>query len=80
MKNCCLAVALFCAVNICALGEPRTFDWVRASDESAQLDPADFHAGRVYRSGTDGGNIHVHIDASQPVTIALTPGQSWTDA
>lgn len=80
MRNTGLATLLICALSMAAFAEPRTFDWVRASDEDAQLDPADLHAGRVYRPGPDGGNMHVDIQAAQPVTIAMTSEQSWTDA
>jgi len=59
---------------------PRTFDWVRASDEIVQLDPMDFHAGRVYRPGSDGGNMHVIIHAKQPVTVMMTGAREWNDA
>jgi len=76
-------VALVFAVQVlaaAAVAEPRSFDWVFASNEKAQLNPADFHAGRVYRPGPDGGNIHVNIQATLPVTIAMTPAQAWNDA
>lgn len=59
---------------------PRTFDWVRASDETVQLDPADFHAGRVYRPGAQGGNMHVLIHARRPVTLAMTWAREWNEA
>jgi hypothetical protein len=59
---------------------PRTFDWVRASVESVQLDPADYHTARVYRPGPDGGNMHVIIEAKQPVTLAMTGAEEWTAA
>jgi hypothetical protein len=59
---------------------PRTFDWVRASDEIVQLDPADYHTGRVYRPGPDGGNMHVIIQARKPVTLAMTPAAEWNAA
>jgi len=59
---------------------PRTFDWVRASDEIVQLDPMDFHAGRVYRPGPDGGNMHVIIHSHQPVTLAMTWAREWNQA
>jgi hypothetical protein len=58
----------------------RTFDWVRASVESVQLDPADYHTARVYRPGPDGGNMHVIIEAKQPVTLAMTGAEEWTAA
>ena len=60
--------------------QDKTFDWVRASDESAQLDPWDTHAGRVYRPGSQGGNMHVDIHSKLPVTIALAPNDEWIGA
>jgi len=72
---------LFCTLTVSALGQqPRSFDWVKASDESSVLDPAAFHAGRVYHPGYDGGNLHVDIDATLPVTIAMTTEADWLDA
>lgn len=59
---------------------PRTYDWVRASDELVQLDPMDFHTGRVYRPGAQGGNMHVIIHAQRPVTVAMTWAHEWTEA
>jgi hypothetical protein len=78
-----LTLAIFtCALISSAWAQlpPRTFDWVRASDEVVQLDPADFHAGRVYRPGPDGGNMHVIIQARQPVTLALVATEEWNTA
>jgi len=69
----------FASTGLCAQ-PPRTFDWVRASDEIVQLDPMDFHAGRVYRPGSDGGNMHVIIRAKQPVTVMMTGAREWNDA
>ena len=79
---------LILAISACALiGSawaqqlpPRTFDWVRASVETVQLDPADYHTGRVYRPGPDGGNMHVIIEAKRPVTLALTGAEEWSTA
>jgi len=59
---------------------PKTFDWVRASDEVVQLDPADYHTGRVYRPGPDGGNMHVIIQAKRPVTLAMVGADEWKAA
>jgi hypothetical protein len=81
MRKAVFATILICAtLPVSAFAAPRTFDWVRASDENAQLDPADFHAGRIYHPGSDGGNMHVDIQATQPITIAMATEQSWTDA
>lgn len=57
-----------------------TFDWVRASDEIVQLDPTDFHAGRIYRPGPEGGNMHVIIHAKRPVTLAMAGAREWNEA
>jgi hypothetical protein len=47
MRCAGILASLILGFALCSVGQPRTFDWVRASDENAQLDPADFHAGRV---------------------------------
>lgn len=57
-----------------------TFTWVRANNETVQLDPADYHTGRVYRPGPSGGNIHVDIEAKQPVTIVMAWADEWNTA
>ena len=56
------------------------YGWEPANDESVQLDPAEYHTGRVYRPGPDGGNLHVDIVAQQPVTIEMARTQEWNDA
>jgi hypothetical protein len=75
-------IILTCALVGSAVAQvpPRTFDWVRASDEVVQLDPADYHTGRVYRPGPDGGNMHIIIHAQRPVTLAMTGAEEWTVA
>lgn len=71
-------LGILCAV---ASAQPeRVFDWVRASDEIVQLDPMDFHAGRVYRPGPDGGNMHVILHSKQPITVMMTPAHEWNEA
>ena len=81
MRNLFLLGLLIIMSAACLLGQPqRNFDWVRASDELVQLDPMEFHAGRVYRPGPDGGNMHVIIHARQPVTLAMTWAREWNDA
>jgi hypothetical protein len=75
-KVCMFGVAVF-ALCGSLLAQDKVFDWVRASDEISQLDPADYHAGRVYRPGPDGGNIHVDIQAKQPVTVAMAFAEDW---
>jgi hypothetical protein len=70
---------MLCAATVWAQPQ-RTFDWVRASDEIVQLDPMDFHAGRVYRPGPDGGNMHVIIHSKQPITVMMAWAREWNDA
>jgi hypothetical protein len=57
--------------------QDKVFGWTRASDEAAQLDPMDYHAGRVYRPAASGGNMHIDIQAKLPVTVALAPNDQW---
>lgn len=59
---------------------PRHFDWVAANNETVRLDPAYYHAGRTYHPGGDGGNLHVEIQAQQPVTIFMVGADEWNDA
>ena len=75
-KVCMLGLVLLSLVRL-SLAQDRVFDWVRASDEVSQLDPADYHAGRVYRPSADGGGMHVDIQARRPVTIAMAFASDW---
>ena len=63
-----------------AMARQSLFGWAPASDESVRLDPANYHAGRTYRPGPQGGNIHVQIDAKQPVTVGLAYLDDWNYA
>jgi hypothetical protein len=68
---------------LCGLAMPlfaQEYEWQPANEETAQLDPAEFHAGRVYRPGPDGGNMHVDIAAQQPVTIEMVRTEDWDAA
>src|SRR5712692_717446 len=58
----------------------KTFEWQPANDESVRLDPANYHTGRTYRPGPRGGNLHVDIEAQQPVTIFMTGEGEWNQA
>jgi hypothetical protein len=71
-----LASFLFSFAALTA-AQDKVFDWVHASDEAAQLDPLDYHAGRVYTPGSQGGNLRVDIQADLPVTIALALSDEW---
>jgi hypothetical protein len=82
-KRVLLAFALACGLTLSAArawgAQESTFDWRAASDESARLDPADYHAGRVFKSGDQGGNVHVDIDAQEPVTVEMAPAEEWSE-
>lgn len=43
-----------------------------------RLDPANYHGGKSY--GSQGGTIHVDIDAQQPVSIFMTSVGEWNRA
>src|ERR1700680_87610 len=79
-KHYWLGVAVLCFAALAAAKKEKALDWVRDTDEAAQLDPMDYHAGRVYRPGSQGGNLHVDIQSSLPVTISLAPNDEGTGA
>lgn len=79
MKKVCMLGLVLLSLGRLSLAQDKVFDWVRASDEVSQLDPADYHAGRVYRPGPDGGGMHVDIQAKRPVTIAMAFASDWND-
>ncbi len=66
--------------GLCFGQQPKVFKWLPANDESLRLDPANYHTGRTYRPGSNGGNIHVDIKAEKPVTIFLTSEEEWNAA
>ena len=53
-RNYWLGIAILFFAALAAAQQEKTFDWVRDTDEAAQLDPMDYHAGRVYRPGSQG--------------------------
>lgn len=63
-----------------AQGPDKIFDWLPANEESVRMDPADYHTGRTYRPGPQGGSIHVDIESQKPVTIALASAEQWNAA
>jgi hypothetical protein len=81
-KNICATVAFatICAFSLPSFGQQRVFNWLPANDESVRLDPANYHSGRTYHPGPNGGNNHVDIKAQQPVTIFMTDADAWSQA
>lgn len=80
MRNLCLLATLLCATAATSSAQGRIFDWTPANEETLQMDPADYHTGRVYRPAPEGGNIHVDIQSKLPVTIAMTWADEWNAA
>jgi hypothetical protein len=83
-KRGLLALALVCGLSFGSArtwgAQESTFDWLAANDESARLDPADYHTGRVFKPGEQAGNVHVDIDAQEPVTVEMAPAEEWSEA
>jgi hypothetical protein len=83
-KRGLLAFALVCGLSFGAArtwgAQESTFDWQAANDESARLDPADYHTGRVFKPGDQAGNVHVDIDAQEPVTVEMASAEEWSEA
>ena len=61
-----------------ALAQQKVFEWQRGTEESVRLDPANYHGGKSY--GSQGGTIHVDIDAQQPVSIFMIGAGEWNRA
>jgi hypothetical protein len=66
-------IAFVCASQ--ALAQQMGFEWQPGTEESVRLDPANYHGGKSY--GSQGGTIHVNIDAEQPVSIFMTGAGEW---
>src|SRR4029077_3694703 len=80
-------VLAFVLIFGCGIGAARpaaaqesTFDWLAASDEGTRLDPAHCHTGRVSSPGDQAGNVHVDIEAQEPVTVEMAPTEEWSEA
>ena len=58
----------------------RVFDWTPANTETIPMEPASWHAGRVYHPAAGGGNMHVAIEAQHPVTVAMAWADEWNSA
>ena len=76
------ALAFGLSVGVARGSRPQesTFDWLPSNDESPRLDPADYHTGRVFKAGEQAGNVHVDIDAQEPVTVEMAPAEEWSEA
>jgi hypothetical protein len=72
-----LALAFACSLSSAAFAQEMKFNWMPGNFESIQLDPGYYHAGHVYRPGSNGGNMHIDIESEKPVTVALVPESQW---
>ena len=83
-KNGLLAFALVAGLTLSgrpgrAAQEP-TFDWLGTNDQSIRLDPSGYHTGQVFKSGDQGGNVHIDIEAQEPITVEMAPTEEWSEA
>jgi hypothetical protein len=75
-----LIFGLSVGVTLTSHAQESTFDWLPSSDDSPRLDPADYHTGRVFKPGDQAGNVHVDIEAQEPVTVEMAPAEEWSEA
>lgn len=74
------ALMLTCALASSSFGQRKTFNWVAGNDETVSLDPGYYHGGPTLQSSAKAPEVHVDVDAQQPVTISMVPAQDWADA
>lgn len=80
MRNLSLFAALLLSAAISPAQDNRVFDWTPANTETIPMEPASWHAGRVYHPAAGGGNNHVGIESRYPVTVAMVPADEWNNA
>jgi len=56
-------------------GQQKTYKWIPGDDETVRLDPGNYHGGRAFLSTAHIGDVHVDVDAQQPVTISMISAQ-----
>ena len=76
-KRLVAALAVFACASP-ALAQQKVFEWQHGTEESVRLDPANYHEGKIY--GSQGGTIHVDVEAQQPVSIFMTGEGEWNRA
>jgi hypothetical protein len=81
MKTTSLCALFFtCVLATPSFGQQKAFNWVPGNDEIVSLDPGYYHSGPTYQPSQQTRDVHVDIEAQQPVTIAMLPAQEWSDA
>ena len=71
---------LLCILAVSSFAQQKTYNWVPGGDETVSLDPGYYHAGPTLQPGMRTSDIHLDIDAQQPVTVAMVPAQDWAGA
>ena len=78
--RCLCALFFACGLAAPTLGQQKTFNWVPGNDETVSLDPGYYHAGPTIQPNAKNADLHVDIDAQQPVTVSMASAQDWSDA
>ena len=63
-----------------SFGQQKTYNWVPGNDETVRLDPGYYHGGPTFQASSKVKDVHVDVDAEQPVTIAMLTAQAWSGA
>ena len=79
MEHWC-ALLLACNLAIPLWGQQKTYNWVPSDDETVRLDPGYYHGGPTFQPSPRMRDVHVDVDAQQPVTISMLLAQEWNDA
>lgn len=74
------ALLLTCAATLPSFGQQKTFNWIPGNDETVSLDPGYYHGGPTFQPSAKAPDIHIDVDAEQPVRIAMVSAQDWKDA
>jgi len=80
MRHSAIIGAVLCTLATLTFGQNRVFDWTPANSETIPLEPASLHAGRVYYPAVGGGDMHVQIDSTYSVTVAMAWADEWNAA
>jgi hypothetical protein len=80
MRNLSIFALMLCAFAALSCAQDRVFDWTPANSETIPMEAASWHAGRVYHPAAGGGNMHVGITATYPVSVAMAWADEWNNA
>ena len=74
------SLILATAMAVPAPCQQKTFNWAASNDETVRLDPGYYHGGPTFQPSAKAPDVHVDVDAQQPVRIAMVSAQDWSDA